>query len=174
MLPIRGGMPQTGASDLDVSTEEERYLRGAFRRFALPYLIAVAVFAAFGGWAASRGAGAASAELEDLHSRIAGLSERLEAVGGEVATAGRRVAALENGPRAGDEDEFASLRGSVLSARNRIADLEQRIEREDVSGRVTQLSDRLNRLEQRLEAVASAAPTLAAPPASSPPPILPD
>ena len=94
---------------IDVSSEEERYLRRAFHRFALPYLlgIAVVVWAAASLWSGG-GTGASPEAVTELHDEVAALREsvadlegRLAAADAGMATIGKRLAAHERAPRPG-------------------------------------------------------------------------
>lgn len=81
-------MPEVATGSFAVSQEEERYLRGAFRRFVVPYLIAIAASAIVVVWLsltlALRGESATSEEepsalatAEAVHSDITALRKEL-------------------------------------------------------------------------------------------------
>jgi hypothetical protein len=98
-------MPEIGSEGLDVSAAEERYLRGAFRRFAVPYLIATLAMAGVAVAAVSLGSGDpvadGSEELESLVAEAASLREAIAGVRQELrdhaTDASARLAKLESG-----------------------------------------------------------------------------
>lgn len=157
---------------LDVSKEEERFLRRAFRRFALPYLALVAVLAAAAGWTGSSATGtpdpALRADLEALRTRLEALSGRVGALGAELDGDRERLAALEDRTSGAGDDALASLEGELRSVRNRMFDLEKRLERQPSPDRLAAVLDRLGRLEGELAAVKSAAPARPAAPDPTP------
>src|SRR5262245_25982066 len=100
-LPIHEGMQNP--SGLAVSKEEEKFLRSAFRRFALPYVVVIAVVAWIASTVASSDAPTGSPkEMSSLLEKVAALEKsvgalegRIAKVDGELARAGTRVGALE-------------------------------------------------------------------------------
>ena len=128
-------MPELRSGNLDVAPEEEAYLRRAFRRFALPYLVITALLAlAIHGWLVARDDVAAPApvpavdssvadqlrtEVLALRTQFAEVLDRLNAVGEEADGAARRVSALEKrverATRGDDEIRLRDL--AVLSQR---------------------------------------------------------
>jgi len=165
-------MSRPDARNLDVSPEEERFLRRAFRRFALPYLAGVAVLAAAAGWAASSATGtpdpALRAELEAVQTRLEALSGRVAALGTGLEGDRERLAALEDRTADAGGDALASLEGELRSVRNRMFDLEKRLERQPSPDRLAAVLDRLGRLEGEVASVKSAAPTRPAAPDPTP------
>src|SRR2546426_8088509 len=157
------------ARGIDVSKEEEQYLRSAFRRFALPYVV---VFAAV-AWATttvmSSDAPTGSAEeiaslrekVATLEQSIAALEGRVAKVGSELERAGARVGGLETrkpAERASSTDTDA-LERSLREATRRIADLERR----DSGGatpdeRIDALVARMQRLEGAARSASASAP----------------
>lgn len=98
-------MPEIQSDGLDVSAEEERYLRRVFRRFAAPYLLVGLVLATLViGWSsfgpASAG-GTPDPELETLVAEAASLREALATLRTELREQSdrstRRIDALEGG-----------------------------------------------------------------------------
>src|SRR5262245_19342659 len=98
-------MPEQNAQGIDVSKEGEKYLRRAFRRFALPYFIALAALTWVVTTAVSRGAIAptqppaelamASEKLSQIEQSLAALEDRVSTMGADVERAGKRMTALE-------------------------------------------------------------------------------
>jgi polyhydroxyalkanoate synthesis regulator phasin len=164
-------MPQN-AQGIHVSAEEERYLRTAFRRFALPYVIAFAVLA----WVASMFAGSDSGgastetvsaleeEVADLRETVASLEERLGAVGAGLEKAGGRVAALEK--RKVQEASDPGLERKLRDANAKIETLERRVAEQAAGERLDALSARMTKLEGAQRAPVPAAPAPGPPPAS--------
>jgi hypothetical protein len=168
-------MPEQTARGIDVSKEEEKYLRRAFRRFALPYVIVFALVA----WAATTlvskdvpvGSEEDVSSLREkvvlLEQSVASLETRVQKVGSEVERAGSRVGALESRkpaePRASTGDT-ADLERALRDATRRIAELEKR----GGSGGATAAEriDALTARMQRIEGIARSsqpAPATAAP-----------
>jgi septal ring factor EnvC (AmiA/AmiB activator) len=168
-------MPQQSSTRIDVSKEEERYLRRAFRRFAVPYVF---VFAAL-AWATTTlmskdDPAASSAELSSLRENLAALEQsvaalqaRLDKVGAETERAANRVGALETRKPTRDSAAAVDMEGlerSLRDANRRIADLE----RDGGSGATAaERIDALTARMQRIEAIARSAP----PPAPAPVPV---
>jgi len=147
---------------LDVSAEEERYLRGAFRRFALPYLFATLAMVGVAIAAVSLASGdPADGETEELESLVAEAASLREALAGlrdelrdHAADATGRLTKLETG--------FARLEsGGSAQA--------------ELIGRLDHAHQRINVLEGRLTEIgtAKAAPPEAAPSWSPASPSLP-
>ena len=99
-------MPEVHGDHLDVSAEEQRYLRRTFRRFALPWLVMAGAVGALVGAAprwidAAPETGAASADpnpREDvgpLRGEIAALSQRIVGLEGTLAKTRDRLIELE-------------------------------------------------------------------------------
>ncbi len=166
-------------SGIEVSKEEERYLRTAFRRFALPYVLVFALVAWITTTAmSSSDAPAGSPEdVASLHEEFSGLKESITALEGRIARfdselekAVNRVGALESRkPPSRAEvpsaDTLASLDRSLRDATKRLAELERR--GVSTSGPSDERIDALVARIQRIEAARS--PTLAPVPASPPP-----
>lgn len=170
-------MPQQNSRGIEVSKEEERYLRSAFRRFAVPYVFVFAVLA----WAtttvmskeAPSGSGAELSSLREsvvaLEQSVAALEQRMDQVGAEVEKAGSRVGALETRRPAKDtaaSGDTAALERALRDANRRIADLERR------NGSGATAAERIDALVarmQRIEAIARSAPPSATAPVPAAP-----
>jgi BMFP domain-containing protein YqiC len=175
-------MPEPTARGIDVSKEEEQYLRSAFRRFALPYVLLFAVLAwATTSWLANDPPAGSPEEVASLRDKVAALEQtvakldgRMTKVGSELERAGSRVGALEGRKPAverASSDDTAALERSLREATRRIAELERR----GGSGATpTERIDGLMARMQRLESAArsqspAAAPTPAPVPAAPAP-----
>jgi hypothetical protein len=175
-------MTQQNSRGIDVSKEEEQYLRSAFRRFAVPYLFVCAVMA----WAtttvmakdAPAGSGEEMSSLREkvaaVEQSVAALEGRVEKVGTELEHAGSRVGALEKrkpSPEAAPPSDTAELERALRDANRRIADLERR----NASGATAdERFDALATRMHRLEGIArSALPSAPAAPAPAPAPAAP-
>ena len=155
-------MPHKNARGIDVSAEEERYLRGAFRRFALPYVL---IFAALVWIASALGgsdAGGASPEsvtaleegIEELRSEVAALKGHLDEMGAEVEKTGGRVAALEKRPKAPASTGDPTLARKVRDAASRVEQLEKKVADQAAPERIDALAARMTRIEHELRAAA--------------------
>jgi hypothetical protein len=168
-------MPQQNSRGIDVSKEEEQYLRSAFRRFALPYVFVFAVMAWATTTVMSKDAPAGSGEeVSSLRDKVAALEGRMEKVGTELQRAGSRVGALETRKPSRDTaapSDTAALERTLRDANRRIADLE----RSHASGATAdERIDALAARMQRIEAIARSAPPPApAAPAPAPAPAAP-
>jgi tetrahydromethanopterin S-methyltransferase subunit G len=155
-------MPDTLGDHLTVSADEEAYLRAAFRRFALPYMLgALAVFAIVGLWLIGRAAEprvdvkpvVAQAVLDEiraeslaLRAQLGKVLERVNAVGHELGAAASRVDELER------RVERVTGRGGV--GRSELAALTKRLD--DADQRIAQLEARRTKLEARAPSPAPA------------------
>src|SRR6185503_13977425 len=165
-------MPQQSSPGIDVSKEEERYLRSAFRRFSVPYLFAFAVLAWATTAAMSKETGSGE-YVASLEQSVAAMQARMDKVGAEVARAGSRVGALETRKPSRDSaasDDTAALDRALRDANRRIADLERR------NGSGATAAERIDALAarmQRVEAIARSAPPSppATPAAPAPAPV---
>jgi hypothetical protein len=163
-------MPQQTSGGIDVSKEEEKYLRRAFRRFALPYVLMFALVAWATTTLVSKDAPAGSGEeLSSLREKVASLEGRVEQVSSEIEQAGRRVVALESrkpvDQRTASEDT-AGLERTLRDATRRIAELEKRGDAgAPAAERIDALAARLQRIEgiARSLALAPSAPAALAP-----------
>jgi polyhydroxyalkanoate synthesis regulator phasin len=166
-------MPQN-AQGIHVSAEEERYLRTAFRRFALPYVIAFAVLAWVASMFAGSDSGGASTEtvsaLEEevagLRETVASLEERLGAVGAALEKAGGRVAALERRKVPAATAADSGLERNLRDANAKIETLERKIAEQAAGERLDALAARMTKLEGAQRAPVPAAPAPGPPPAS--------
>jgi len=160
-------MPQH-ARGIDVSAEEERYLRTAFRRFALPYVLAFAAVA----WLASMLAGdpggaspeavsALEEEVAGLRGTVASLEERLAVMGADLERAGGRMTALEK-RKASEASADPELEEKLGAATRKIASLETRIAEQAAGERLDALAARMTKLESAQRSP-SPAPAPAAP-----------
>jgi hypothetical protein len=97
-LPIDEGMQNP--TGIAVSKEEEQFLRSAFRRFALPYVLVVAAVAWIASTVMSNDAPSGSPremsslleKVTALEKSVAALEGRIAKVDGEIEKAGTRVA----------------------------------------------------------------------------------
>ena len=164
---MTGAMPELQQEDLLVSEEEERYLRSAFRRFALPYLMLV-ITITMGAvmWTASSSTTPedGSDEFQSIVSEAASLREAVSALRQELhaqaTDSGDRLGQLEGGLerlRAGAGGE------SPAELANRLDHAHQRI---------NALEGRLRELESQ-RAAAAPAPRASAPLPASPEPAWP-
>jgi len=167
------------ASGIAVSKEEEQFLRSAFRRFALPYVLVVAAVAWIASTVMSNDApGGAPGEVSSLREQVAALEKSVAAldakiakVGGELERAGTRVGALENRKAASApaSDDTAALERALRDATRRVAELERRNSANATAAeRIDALAARMQRIEGA--ARASVAPTPAAPAPAAPAP----
>ncbi len=175
-------MPQQKSRGIDVSKEEEQYLRSAFRRFALPYLIVFAVMAWATTTVVSKDAPAGSGEeMSSLREKIAGLEQsvatlegRMKQVGTEIERAGSRVGALEKRNPSRDTAEPSdtdALERSLRDANRRIADLEQRNASDATAAeRIDALVTRMQRIEGIARSAPPSAPAAPAPAPAAPAP----
>jgi len=166
-------MPQVSDQGLDVSQEEQRYLRRTFRRFALPYVAALAVFAWAVSWM-SGGSGSPPA-LDEIEQELAGakasieeLAGRVDAAAEQAQQAGKRVAALSSRSRGASGADLEALQSELHRATRRIAALESRLKTEGANERIDAISDRVGRVERRLESLAANGGANGSTPAPSP------
>ena len=171
-------------SGIAVSKEEEQFLRRAFRRFALPYVLIVAGVAWIASTVASNEVPSGSPQemsvllekVTALETSVAGLEGRLAKVDGEVARAGSRVGALESrkpaaAPESGDT---AALEKALRDATRRVADLERRSSANaSAADRIDALAARMQRIEGASRATAASAPSAPAPAPAAPAPAAP-
>lgn len=149
-------MPEIRGDQLDVSAEEQRYLRRTFRRFALPYVLMGFVFGALTAalplWIEAQPEGSDASEdprrreeLASLRSEIAALSERT----------------------LGAEQTLAKLRERMVELEGRGA--EPAADTSKLEEQIAGLGSRMARLEGELDGLraAPAAPAAAAPPAQA-------
>ena len=171
-------------SGIDVSKEEEKFLRAAFRRFALPYVIAVALVAWMATTWMSNDAPVGSpkemssllVKVAALEKSIAALEGRIAKVDGELERAGTRVGALESrkptaAPASGDT---TALEKALRDATRRVADLERRnAANASAAERIDALVARMQRIESaaRASAAPAHAPVPAAPAPAAPAPV---
>ena len=137
-------MPELEQDGLDVSAAEERYLRRAFHRFSLPYLIAILAAAGFAVFAVpSTAPDSTAAELETLIAEAASLREAIASVRNELrkqaGDEATRLDALEGGvaklsqdvraapPAKPVEVPSAELKSRMDHAHQRISALERRL-----------------------------------------------
>ncbi len=172
---------------IDVSKEEERYLRRAFRRFALPYVLVFGAVAWVAATAVSSdGPTGSPKEMSELHDglsaqkqAIAALEARVEQVGGELEKAGRRMGALETQkPRRAPTIDTSALERDLRDAARRVAQLEKRMSNDaaPASERIDALAARMRRIEdsaRQASAAATATPVPAAPAPAAPAPAAP-
>jgi predicted RNase H-like nuclease (RuvC/YqgF family) len=161
---------------ISVSKEEEQFLRQAFRRFALPYVLVFAAVAWITTNAMSKEAPSGSSEdvsslreqVAKLEKSVAALEGRLGKIDGELERAGSRVGALESRkptavPATGDT---AATDRALRDVTKRISDLERR---NSSSATAAERIDALAARMQRIEGAARSAATSPAPAAAPTP-----
>jgi hypothetical protein len=154
-------MPEVQGNQIDVSREEERYLRRTFRRFALPYVVlglALGAFAgALPGWLGSEGGEAGQVddprlreEIAALRGDVAMLSQRAVAAESALARTRDRLVALEgrSGATSGSTEDAEEIARRVEASVRRIEVLEQRL-----SGGAGAPAADTARLEERVAAL---------------------
>jgi predicted RNase H-like nuclease (RuvC/YqgF family) len=162
------------ASGIDVSKEEEQFLRKAFRRFALPYVLVVALVAVVASTVLSNEAPAGSPQdvsalrekITALEQSVAALETQLAKVDGELAKAGTRVGALESRKPAAvaESTDTSALERALRDATRRVADLERRSNSSaSAAERIDALVARMQRIEGASRASAAPAPVAPAP-----------
>jgi septal ring factor EnvC (AmiA/AmiB activator) len=172
-------MPQKNAQGIHVSAEEERFLRSAFRRFALPYGVG---FAAIAGLAwmlgGSDGEGASpevmaalEAEVETLQGSVTALEEQIASMGKDVSKAGARVAALEKKAPAA-KSAAPALEQKLRDATSRVSQLEKQLADQAIGERFDALAQRMTKIE-RESRVAPSVPAAPSPPPAAPAPSAP-
>jgi len=168
-------------SGIDVSKEEEQFLRRAFRRFALPYVLVVAAVAWIATTVAATDAPSGSSpamsslldKVDGLENSVAALEARIAKVDGELARAGSRVGALESRKPAAvtASADTAELEKTLRDATRRVAELERRnASSASAAERIDALSARMHRIESATRASSTPAPMPAAPVPASPAP----
>jgi hypothetical protein len=156
-------MPEAHPDGIEVSAEEERYLRRAFRRFALPYLLLViAITGAALVWAAAAPRVAKERTPDEIRSLLAEAASLRETIASlrehqqqQAARTGERLEALEGGL-----DRLRSARADGPGP----AELASRLDH--AHQRINALEGRLREMEAR--PVARRAPEPASDPASAP------
>jgi TolA-binding protein len=143
-------MPKIESGSFEVSREEERYLRRAFRRFARPYLIGLLALA--GVWAAVAGFRVGPAhdpaeapEIQGLISESASLRQAIVSLREEVAQVAARA---EEGV-----NRISSLEKRVA----KISDATEAVGAARLRKRLEEAHQRINALDARLAAVTAAA-----------------
>jgi hypothetical protein len=126
-------MPEIQGDRLDVSAEEQRYLRRAFRRFALPYVLLGfalgAVTAALPLWIEAQPQASGDAgeprsreELAALRSELATLSERTLGTEQTLVKLRERLSVLEG--RGGEQADASRLEEQLAGLGSRMARIE--------------------------------------------------
>ena len=157
-------MPQVNEQGIDVSKEEERYLRRAFRRFAFPYVAALAALAWFAPSFSEKDDGAAPSfeavqqQIQGIEQSVAALQGRVEAIGTEAASAAKRVRGLEGKKNSAPPGDLVALEDELRRVSRRIQEIEARRKEEAITERIEALSMRMNRIEGRVNAPAAAQP----------------
>ena len=175
-------MPQVKGEKLDVSAEEQRFLRRCFRRFALPYVVAgVALGALAGaapGWIATAPEQVAASddgrmqeELTALRSELAALSQRAVSAESTLAKTRERLVAIEQRSSVsgdGGSADTSALEGRVDATARRLESLEARVGSggnaaavgtRQIEDQFAMLGSRLARIEGELRAARDSAPT---------------
>jgi acyl carrier protein phosphodiesterase len=168
-------MSDIQTDSIEVSREEERYLRSAFRRFALPYLAGIALVAGlFGALLGGDGSGVDPAELAAVQEKNASLRADLGAVverlDSELVGAVARMSALERKAGGGESvRQLAEVREDLDAVSRRISSVEASrgaAGLEEVEERLASLEDRFQRLERARSAATSDLRRAPYPPAS--------
>ena len=133
-------MPEVNGGHLDVSAEEQRYLRRTFHRFALPWLLVAAVVGAIAGaaprWVDAAPETGAANEDPNLHEEVGPLR-------GEIAALSQRIVGLE---------------GALAKTRDRLVELEGRssvstdaggLDTDELDRRLEGFTARISALESR-------------------------
>lgn len=170
-------MPEINEQGLDVSAEEQRFLRRSFQRFARPYLVVGAV--AFGFLYFSGGGESADVDLEPLEAQLAELAASVEALDARLVALGsgaqaneKRLKSLEARPAGGGASgDVAKLQRELREIARKLDGLDSRLAEEAPAERFAALSARIARLEGA-RAPAPAQPA-AEPEAAPPPPAAP-
>ena len=141
-------MPEVVGGHLDVSAEEQRYLRRTFRRFALPWLVMAGAIGALAG-AAPRWIDATPEN--DTAGDGAHAREEVGSLRGEIAALSQRVVGLE---------------GALTKTRDRLVELEGRssvsndtggLDAEELDRRLEVFGARIDALESRADSGGDAA-----------------
>ena len=131
-------MPEVHGDHLDVSAEEQRYLRRTFHRFALPWLLVASALGALAGslprWIEAQPA-VASGSGEDPQAR-----EQVGSMRGDLASLSQRLVAAED---------------SLTKTRDRLAMLEGRSGRGESGGADGSVDQRLDAIVGRVAALES-------------------
>lgn len=143
-LPMTLAMPEIQQDGLDVSAEEERYLRRVFRRFLLPYLVVIFAAVGFTAWTSSvapPSVDSTAAEIETLVAEAASLREALTTVRNELRElSGQSAVRLD-----ALESDIEELSGDVESA----------IAIKPVAAPSAELKSRMDHAHQRINAIES-------------------
>jgi hypothetical protein len=160
-------MPEVHGNHLDVSAEEQRYLRRTFHRFALPWLLVAFALGALVGslprWIEAQPATTSASGGEDSQAReqvgsmrgdVASLSQRLVAAEDSLTKTRDRLAMLEgrNGRGESGGGDTAQVEQRLDAIVGRIAALESRVGESagHASGDPVRLDARLSALDERL------------------------
>ena len=170
-------MPEVHGDHLDVSAEEQRYLRRTFHRFALPWLLVASALGALVGslprWIEAQPATASESGGEDSQAReqvgsmrgdVASLSQRLVAAEDSLTKTRDRLAMLEGRSGRGESGgvgDTAQVEQRLDAIVGRIAALESRMGESagHASGDPVRLDARLTALDERLARLESDAHT---------------
>ncbi|HXK26351.1 MAG TPA: hypothetical protein VMS55_27055 [Myxococcota bacterium] len=176
-------MPEVHGDRLDVSAEEQRYLRRTFHRFALPWLLVASALGALVGslprWIEAQPAASGSGEdsqareqVGSMRGDVASLSQRLVAAEDSLTKTRDRLAMLEGRSGRGESGggDTATLEQRLDAIVGRIAALESRVgdgaghasaDPVRLDARLTALDERLARLEGDAHAGAPASRAVA-------------
>ena len=160
-------MPDVTSQGLDVSAEEQRFLRRTFLRMALPWVAALMLFT---WWMspgdASRGPdpeelAAVKAELLELRSSVSALRDGLSRADRRAAAAAELAESLEGRDDSASASQLAGLEREVRRASQRVGALEKQLGEVPIVQRFDALGDRLAGVEERLarQRTPSAAPS---------------
>ena len=143
-------MSEIETDDIEVSSDEERYLRRVFRRFALPYVVALLALA--GLWGAMTGfrVGPAhdpgeSPQIQGLITESASLRQAIGALRRDVDDAAARA------------EEGVTRISSLEKRVAKISDATEAVGAATLRRRLDEAHQRINALEASLTAVSKAA-----------------
>jgi peptidoglycan hydrolase CwlO-like protein len=144
-------MPEVATGSFAVSSEEERYLRGAFRRFVLPYLIAIGAavivvvwvtltLALSGDSEASEEQASARVAVEAVYAEITALRKefadtimRVDGLDRSLGGTAKKLTTLEQrvqqpAPKSGaDASQVAALERTLEETQKRLELLEEQV-----------------------------------------------
>ena len=175
-------MPEVQGNSLDVSAEEQRFLKRCFRRFAMPYVVGGVMLGALAGavpgWISTAPEQTVAADdsrlredLAALRSELAALSQRAVSAEAALAKTRERVVSIEQRAGAGSGiagvADSAQLEGRVEANDRRIDALEARVgsasaaapaDTRQIEDQLATIGSRLARIEGEQRAARGEAP----------------
>lgn len=143
------GMPEIDTGSFEVSSEEERYLRRAFRRFARPYVLGLLVLG--GLWGAVSGFSVGPAHDPAEAPEIQGLISEAASLRQDIAELRRQLGDVSTRAEEGD-NRIASLEKRMAG----VADATEAVGADRLRSRIEEAHQRLNALDARVSAVTTA------------------